>query len=231
MALAVEGSAAVMIGVSRAYKESSNCRMEAQYALQKKKPLIPLMLAQGYEADGWLGLLLGTSMWYGFYGDALSSASTFDARMDALCREIGSRGRADAVMHTGASLASGVASDADDTPLAKELRAMTGSTLRKRAISSGVSDAALEAADDAADTRTEVVKLILAQELPADQTGRPVLHSVDDSRRDELLASKTSTLRKRAVAAGVTAAAMETADDAADTKAALVELILAMPTG
>ena len=58
-----------------------------------------------------------------------------------------------------------------------------------------------------------------------------MLHSVDDSRRDELLASKTSTLRKRAVAAGVTAAAMETADDAADTKAALVELILAMPTG
>eukprot|EP01046_Picozoa_sp_COSAG06_P130475 COSAG06_NODE_79972_length_105_cov_11454.000000_1_plen_35_part_11 len=35
--------------------------MEAQYALQKKKPLIPLMLVQGYEADGWLGLLLGTS--------------------------------------------------------------------------------------------------------------------------------------------------------------------------
>eukprot|EP01046_Picozoa_sp_COSAG06_P122583 COSAG06_NODE_70305_length_192_cov_314.774194_1_plen_28_part_10 len=27
----------VLIGVSRAYKESSNCRMEAQYALQKKK--------------------------------------------------------------------------------------------------------------------------------------------------------------------------------------------------
>jgi phosphopantothenate-cysteine ligase len=37
MALAVEGSAAVLIGVSCAYKESSNCRMEAQYALQKKK--------------------------------------------------------------------------------------------------------------------------------------------------------------------------------------------------
>ena len=52
MALAVEGSEVVLIGVSRAYKESSNCRMEAQYALQKKKPLIPLMLTHGYEADG-----------------------------------------------------------------------------------------------------------------------------------------------------------------------------------
>eukprot|EP01043_Picozoa_sp_COSAG02_P134606 COSAG02_NODE_72776_length_181_cov_32.524390_2_plen_27_part_01 len=27
--------------------------MEAQYALQKKKALIPLMLTEGYEADGW----------------------------------------------------------------------------------------------------------------------------------------------------------------------------------
>eukprot|EP01046_Picozoa_sp_COSAG06_P073382 COSAG06_NODE_21915_length_741_cov_0.676012_2_plen_64_part_01 len=34
-----EVAAAVLLGVSRAYKESSNCRMEAQYALQKKKPL------------------------------------------------------------------------------------------------------------------------------------------------------------------------------------------------
>jgi hypothetical protein len=89
MALAVEGSAAVLIGVSRAYKESSNCRMEAQYALQKKKALVPLMLTQGYEADGWLGLLLGTSIWYGFYGDALSSERGFEDRMDALCRELG----------------------------------------------------------------------------------------------------------------------------------------------
>ena len=53
------------------------------------------MLVEDYEADGWLGLLLGTSMWYGFYGDALSSGSGFESRMDALCREIGGRGRAD----------------------------------------------------------------------------------------------------------------------------------------
>merc|ERR1712100_926887 len=97
MALAVEGSEVVLIGGSRAYKESSNCRMEAQYALQKKKALVPLMMTEGYEADGWLGLLLGTSMWYGFYGETLSSASVFESRMDALCREIGSRGRADAM--------------------------------------------------------------------------------------------------------------------------------------
>ena len=98
MALAVEGSEVVLIGVSRAYKESSNCRMEAQYALQKKKALIPLMLTQGYEADGWLGLLLGTSMWYAYYGETLTSASAFESRMDGLCRELGCRGRADALV-------------------------------------------------------------------------------------------------------------------------------------
>jgi len=101
MALAVEGSEVVLIGVSRAYKESSNCRMEAQYALQKKKALVPLMMTEGYEADGWLGLLLGTSMWYGFYGETLLSGSAFDGRMDALSRDIGSRGRADAVVPDG----------------------------------------------------------------------------------------------------------------------------------
>merc|ERR1711927_131478 len=89
MALAVEGSEVMLIGVSRAYKESSNCRMEAQYGLQKKKAMIPLKLTQGYEADGWLGLLLGTSLWYAMYGEVLTSDSAFQDRMSALAREIG----------------------------------------------------------------------------------------------------------------------------------------------
>ena len=62
MADAVEDAAGVCYGISNAYKESVNCRMEAQYGLQKKKPLIPLLLVEGYEADGWLGLMLGTSV-------------------------------------------------------------------------------------------------------------------------------------------------------------------------
>merc|ERR1711935_1026139 len=163
MARAVEGSEVVLIGVSRAYKESSNCRMEAQYALQKKKALIPLMLTQGYEADGWLGLLLGTSMWYGFYGETLSSESGFATRMDALCREIGVRGRADAA--AAASADDSPACPADpSSPLASELMATKVSALRKRALSCGVSEDALEEADDAEDTKAELIKLILAHE-------------------------------------------------------------------
>ena len=95
---------------------------------------------------------------------------------------------------------------------------MKGSVLRKRAIYAGVSQAELEEADDADDIRAEIIKLILAHEsADADRMG---------AARAELLASKTSALRKQAIAAGATAEAMEAVDDAADIKAALVELIL-----
>jgi hypothetical protein len=181
------------------------------------------MLTQGYEADGWLGLLLGTSMWYAFYGDALSSGSVFDGRMDALCREIGVRGRADAAVVPEAALGSAAESATlaagDNTPLALELRAMKLSVLRKRAVSCGVSDAELEVADDASDIKAEIVKLIVARELAA--TGGL------ESARGELMATMVSVLRKRALAAGVNPEAIEMADDAADIKAALVELLLA----
>ena len=61
MALAVEGSEVVLIGVSRAYKESSNCRMEAQYALQKKKAFAAAVLFGFGNVTGAVfgGLLLG----------------------------------------------------------------------------------------------------------------------------------------------------------------------------
>jgi hypothetical protein len=31
--------------------------------MQRKKPMVPLMVEDRYEADGWLGLLLGTKMY------------------------------------------------------------------------------------------------------------------------------------------------------------------------
>eukprot|EP01046_Picozoa_sp_COSAG06_P045606 COSAG06_NODE_6331_length_2978_cov_343.444290_2_plen_382_part_00 len=187
MALAVEGSEVVMIGVSRAYKESSNCRMEAQYALQKKKALIPLMLTQGYEADGWLGLLLGTSMWYGFYGETLSSESAFVTRMDALCREIGVRGRADAAggagvssgevsVHVDAELvgdddASSPSADGDET-LRAELNDLRLKQLRECATVEGLDEDAVAEALDADNPKAALIGLLLehmASKGPAEQ--------------------------------------------------------------
>ena len=162
MALAVEGSEVMLIGVSRAYKESSNCRMEAQYGLQKKKALIPLKLVPGYEADGWLGLLLGTAVWYALYGATLASESAFDDRMGALSREIGSRGHADtAITAAGGAeavgapepYADGDTEDAVWSELVSELRGMRVMALQKRATSERVSAEALESAMDSDDPK------------------------------------------------------------------------------
>ena len=54
---------------------------------------MPLKLTDGYEADGWLGLLLGTSLWYAFYGETLTSESAFESRVESLARELGARGQ------------------------------------------------------------------------------------------------------------------------------------------
>ena len=51
MADAVEDAAVMCYGISQAYKESTNCRMEAQYAFQQQKDTIPLMLEEGYNAS------------------------------------------------------------------------------------------------------------------------------------------------------------------------------------
>ena len=49
MALAVEGSAAVILCVTKRYKESQACRAEAEYAFQQRKTLVPVMMEDGYR--------------------------------------------------------------------------------------------------------------------------------------------------------------------------------------
>ena len=56
MSDAVDGAAAVCFGVSAAYKESSNCRLEAQYAHQTGVDMIPMMMENPEKkVRGWLG--------------------------------------------------------------------------------------------------------------------------------------------------------------------------------
>ena len=93
MSEAVEGAAVVCYGISQAYKESTNCRLEAQYAFQQQVDMVPLMMEDGYSAKGWLGMLLGVRLWYGFYGSVLESEAAFNEKVDELCRELGGRGK------------------------------------------------------------------------------------------------------------------------------------------
>ena len=54
MAKGIEAASCVLICMTEKYKESNNCRMEAEYTLQRKIPFIPLILQKSYRPDGWL---------------------------------------------------------------------------------------------------------------------------------------------------------------------------------
>ena len=88
MAKAVENAAVVLVCVSQRYKESPNCRSEAEYAYQLNKDIIPLMMQHNYKADGWLGILVGAKLWIGF-----QSKQDINSGVAALIKELGGRGK------------------------------------------------------------------------------------------------------------------------------------------
>ena len=51
------------------------------------------MMEEGYRADGWLGLLLGTRLYFQFVGADLDDAVSFERRVDAVVRELGDQGK------------------------------------------------------------------------------------------------------------------------------------------
>jgi CRP-like cAMP-binding protein len=93
MALAIENSALVIYGLAQGYQASDNCRMELSYACQRKKPRLPLMLQENFVATGWLGIILGTDLWYAFYGSTLDDEEAFQKQVTELEQAIGERGR------------------------------------------------------------------------------------------------------------------------------------------
>eukprot|EP01047_Picozoa_sp_COSAG01_P029104 COSAG01_NODE_1986_length_8712_cov_118.329618_9_plen_109_part_00 len=52
MSDAIDMAEVVLYGVSLAYKESANCRLEANYAHQQEKEMIPLMMQKQYNVKG-----------------------------------------------------------------------------------------------------------------------------------------------------------------------------------
>ncbi|XP_045166230.1 uncharacterized protein LOC123529776 [Mercenaria mercenaria] len=68
MAEGVENALVVLICYSRKYKESENCRLEAEYTQELRKPFIPLKMERGYKPDGWLGLMIGSRYFVEFSG-------------------------------------------------------------------------------------------------------------------------------------------------------------------
>ena len=88
MAKAVENAAVILVCVSERYKESPNCRSEAEYAYQLKKDIIPLKMQRNYTADGWLGMLVGPKLWIDFH-----CKRDIDSGVGKLIKELGGRGK------------------------------------------------------------------------------------------------------------------------------------------
>jgi hypothetical protein len=55
--------------------------------------MIPLMVQQDYKPQGWLGLILGTRMWYSMWDAEQDDDTAFERRLDSVVREIGDRGK------------------------------------------------------------------------------------------------------------------------------------------
>ena len=50
--------------------------------------MIPLMLEAGYNAKGWLGMLLGAKLWHGFFDSAIDTEERFERNVDAVAKEM-----------------------------------------------------------------------------------------------------------------------------------------------
>eukprot|EP00198_Chlamydomonas_reinhardtii_P000418 XP_001689753.1 predicted protein [Chlamydomonas reinhardtii] len=88
MAKAVEDSAAVLVCVSKRYKESQACRTEAEYAFQQRKKIVPVLMEADYKPTGWLGALMGTRLYFN-----MSDPRHIASKMGGLIKELGDAGR------------------------------------------------------------------------------------------------------------------------------------------
>jgi len=82
MASAVENSFVVLMAVNEQYYQSRYCRLEAEYAMERNKASIPMLMQSGYKAAGWLGLINGSKFQVDF------NKHQFDDAFHLLIREI-----------------------------------------------------------------------------------------------------------------------------------------------
>ena len=66
MANAIEESSCVLMCMTEKYKQSANCRLEAEYCINQNKPIVPLIMEKAYKPDGWLGIILGSKIFIDF---------------------------------------------------------------------------------------------------------------------------------------------------------------------
>merc|ERR1719272_908109 len=88
MAAAVEGAHCVLICITERYKASANCRLEGTYVHEQKKPWVPLMLEASYKPSGWLGIMLGSRLYYEFTAAVLGDGAAWERLADNVAVEV-----------------------------------------------------------------------------------------------------------------------------------------------
>ena len=66
MAQAIERSHTIVICMSEQYRRSNYCRAEAHYAFQRQLKIVPILLQEHYQPDGWLLFLIGQLLYVDF---------------------------------------------------------------------------------------------------------------------------------------------------------------------
>ena len=123
------------------------------------------------------------------------------------------------------------AQDAEDADprevLRAELSAMKLTQLFVRAAAAGATEGEVEAAEDSDDFKSAVTELIIAKEVTLRDDQHSQGANPSEVLRAELSAMKLTQVFIRAAIAGATRAELEAAEDAADFKSAIIELLVA----
>ena len=61
---------------------------ESEYIFRLRKDIVPLRLQPGYRPDGWLGILVGTRLYFDFSKEDLATSN-----LPRLIKELGNRGK------------------------------------------------------------------------------------------------------------------------------------------
>jgi hypothetical protein len=82
MAQAIEQSYTIIICMSEEYRKSNYCRAEAHYAFQRQRKIVPILLQEHYNPDGWLLFLIGQLLYVDF------TKYEFARAIDTLLKEL-----------------------------------------------------------------------------------------------------------------------------------------------
>ncbi len=82
MAQAIDRSHTIIICMSEQYRRSNYCRAEAHYAFQRQLKIVPILLQEHYQPDGWLLFLIGQLLYVDF------TKHEFPLSMELLLQEL-----------------------------------------------------------------------------------------------------------------------------------------------